>query len=48
MTGSEWLMAFLIGFYLVVASVSAWEGNWPRCWYWLAAAQITTSVLLMK
>ena len=47
MSHGEWLMVALIGAYLSIAVVFAWEGNWPRVWYWAAAAQITISVLLM-
>lgn len=42
------LMTALIGVYVIVAIVFATEGNWPKTWYWLAAAQITASVLVMK
>lgn len=43
---STGMMVFLIGFYLLVACVSGYEGNWPRCFYWIGAAIITTSVLV--
>ena len=41
------LMAGLVVVYLVIAVVFAVEGDWPKCWYWLGAAQITSAVLLM-
>ena len=42
---SSTLMVALVGVYLVVAAVSAWEHNWPRVLYWVSAAGITTAVL---
>ena len=48
MSHGEWLMVALIGAYLSIAAVFAWEGNWPRVLYWFAAAQITGSVLWMR
>lgn len=42
---SSTLMYILIGFYIIVAFVSATESNWPRALYWLAASLITTSIL---
>ena len=39
------MMYGLIGFYLLTAMVSGWEGNWPRASYWCGAAIITGSVL---
>lgn len=42
------LMAWLIFVYLIIAVVFLVEGNYPKAWYWVAAAQITGSVLLMK
>ena len=47
MTG-ERLMLGLLVVYGIIALVFLYERNWPRAWYWLAAAQITASVLLMK
>jgi len=47
MTG-DLLMKGLIVLYIVLAAVFAYEQNWPKAWYWLAAAQITGSVLLLK
>ncbi len=48
MSLSSVLMTALVVVYVVIAAVSAYERNWARCWYWLAAAQITGSVLLMR
>lgn len=42
------LMYGLIVMYLIVAAVFAYERNWAKCWYWLAAAQISGSVLVMR
>lgn len=42
------LMKGLIVFYAVVACVFAWEGNWPKMTYWIGAAIITSSVVVMK
>lgn len=39
-------MMGLVGVYLVTALVSGYEGNWPRCSYWIGAAIITISVIL--
>ena len=47
MINSSYLMAGMVVAYAVIAGTSAYEGNWPRCWYWLSAAQITSSVLWM-
>lgn len=41
------LMGGLLVAYLVIAGVAVYEQNYARAWYWLAAAQITGSVLLM-
>ena len=48
MNNGTLLMQGLIVAYVVIAVVSAWEGNWPRCTYWIGAAIITGSVLCMK
>lgn len=45
MISSTGMMQGLVAFYVMVAVVSAYEGNWPRCTYWIGAAIITTSVL---
>ena len=42
------MMKGIIVVYLVTAATFAYEQNWPKCWYWLAAAQITGSVLCLK
>ena len=42
------LMQGLIVAYVVIAIVFAWEGDWPKCTYWIGAAIITSSVLVMK
>ena len=47
MTGDR-LMAGLILFYCLLAGVFLYEHNYPKMWYWLAAAQITASVLVMR
>ena len=47
MTG-ELLMKGLIGAYLILAGVFLYERNWAKAWYWLGAAQITASVVMMK
>lgn len=47
MTG-HLLMQALVLEYVVVALVFAWEGNIPKMCYWIGAAIITTSVLVMK
>ena len=42
------LMQGLVVFYVVIAVVFAFEGNWPKVLYWISAGLITTSVLWMK
>ena len=42
------LMKGLLVVYVVTALTFAYEQNWPKAWYWLAAAQITSSVMWMK
>lgn len=42
---SDTMMQGLVVFYLLVAGISAYEGNWPRCMYWIGASIITASVL---
>lgn len=42
------LMKGLLVVYAVIASAYAWEGNWPKVWYWISAANITGSVLVMR
>lgn len=38
-------MHMLVLAYAVIAVVSACEGNWPRCLYWISAAGIASAVL---
>ena len=47
MTGNN-LMIGLSCFYVVLAGVFAYEGQWAKCSYWIGAFIITTSVLAMK
>lgn len=42
------LTAILIGFYMVLAIVTACEKRWPVCLYWIGAAIVTGSVLWMS
>jgi hypothetical protein len=42
------LMQGLIVTYVIVALVFGYEQNWPKCTYWIGAAIITGSVLVMK
>jgi len=42
------LMKGLLVVYFGIACVFLYERNWPKAWYWLAALQITASVLWMK
>ncbi len=41
-------MRFIVCFYIFTAILFALQKNWPKVMYWLGAATITTSVLLMK
>ena len=42
------LMISLSCFYVVLALVFAYEGQWAKCSYWVGACIITVSVLVMK
>ena len=42
------LMLGLLAFYVVLAIIFAYEGQWPKCTYWIGAAIITGSVLAMR
>ena len=42
------LMAGLSIFYVMLAVVFAYEGQWAKCTYWIGACIITVSVLAMK
>lgn len=42
------LMIGLACFYVVLAAVFAYEGQWAKCSYWIGACVITVSVLVMK
>lgn len=48
MINGDLLMRGLVVFYIILAGVFVYERNWPKAWYWLAAAQIIGSVLVMK
>lgn len=39
------LMQFLLVVYVVIALVSAYEGNWPRMMYWVGAIILSSSIL---
>ncbi len=41
-------MTALVVVYVVIAGFSVYEEHYLRAWYWLAAAQITFCVGLMK
>lgn len=42
---STTLMLGLLVVYVLISVVSALEGNYPRCLYWIGAGLITTAVL---
>ena len=44
---STTVMWILIGFYVIIAALAAWERNWPRVLYYLAAGLISLAVLWM-
>lgn len=48
MISGAFLMQSLAVFYVLVAIVFAYEGNYAKCAYWIGASIITTSVLVMK
>lgn len=45
---SSTLTALLIGAYVVLAAVYAFEKKWPVCLYWIGAAIVTGGVLWMS
>jgi hypothetical protein len=47
MTGDN-LSVVLIGFYVVLACVYGYEGQWFKVLYWISAAGIVTAVWGMK
>ena len=42
---STTLMMGLLAVYAIIAVVSAFEANYPRCLYWVGAGVITFAVL---
>lgn len=48
MSHGDKLMVALGVAYFVIGCVYAYEGNWPKMFYWLGALIITMSVLAMK
>lgn len=48
MIAGNTLMMGLAVFYIFLAAVFAYEGQWAKCTYWIGACIITTSVLVMK
>ena len=48
MSNGQLLMQCLVVVYVIVAVVFGLEGNWPKMAYWIGAAIITFSVLVMK
>lgn len=46
MTPARWVNLGLIGVYLGLAGLYAWEGSWPKVLYWVGAAILSTGVLL--
>lgn len=48
MKPGDWLVAGLAGFNLLVALVYALSGEWAKTLYWVGAAIINTSVVLMR
>ena len=48
MINGTMLMQGLVVFYVIVAIVFGFEGNWAKCTYWIGASIITSSVLVMK
>lgn len=47
LTGEN-MMRLLICLYVLTAILFAYQRNWPRMFYWIGAATITSSVLWMK
>ena len=46
MTPARWVNLVLIGTYLVLAILYAWDHDWPKVLYWVGAAILGTGVLL--
>jgi hypothetical protein len=42
------LILILIGFYILIALVCGYEGNYWKALYWISASTISVSVLMMK
>ncbi|MEK6618925.1 MAG: hypothetical protein AABY90_09535 [Nitrospirota bacterium] len=48
MTRGDWFGVALVAEYAFLAVVYAGEGNWPKVGYWIGAAILGTSVVLMR
>jgi drug/metabolite transporter (DMT)-like permease len=45
---SSAITMLLMGFYVVLAVVTAFEKRWPTCLYWVGAVIVTSGVLWMS
>jgi hypothetical protein len=48
MTRGDWFAVALVAEYVFLAAVYACEGDWPKVGYWIGAAILGTSVVLMR
>lgn len=48
MLNSDKILLGLIVVYLVLMALSVYERSWAKALYWFAAAQIATSIFLLK
>ncbi len=48
MSRGDWFGIALIAEYAVLAALYAGEGDWPKVGYWIGAAILGTSVVLMR
>lgn len=47
MTPARWVNMLLILEYLLLTGLYACDGSWQKSMYWIGAAVISTSILLM-
>ena len=48
MSRGDWFGIVLVTEYVLLAMVYACEGDWPKVGYWIGAAILGTSVVLMR
>jgi uncharacterized membrane protein (DUF485 family) len=43
-----WLIKVLLGVYIVITLMLAYQKNWPLCLYWIGASIIQASIIVMN